>query len=189
MEAFLVSSGVVALAEIGDKTQLLSLVLATRFRKPWVIVAGILAATLINHLGAGAAGAWLATRLGPTTMGWILGLSFLAMAAWALIPDQLDEGENAQTHHGIFWTTVVAFFLAEMGDKTQVATIALAARYGSLLPVVAGSTLGMMLANVPVVFLGSRATARVPLRAVRWVAALVFAILGVAAFLGFRGQS
>lgn len=189
MEAFLVSTGVVALAEIGDKTQLLSLVLATRFRKPVPIVAGILVSTLINHLGAGAAGAWISTKLGPVTMGWILGLSFLAMAGWALIPDKLDEEQKTATHYGIFGTTVVAFFLAEMGDKTQVATIALAARYGTLLPVVAGSTLGMMIANVPVVFLGSKATARLPLRAVRLVAAVIFAVLGVAAFLKFHGHA
>ena len=139
-------------AEIGDKTQLLSLVLAARYKRPWPIVAGILCATLLNHAAAGAVGTWLMTVVGPDVMRWVLGLSFLAMAVWMLIPDKLDdEGPKASDRHGVFVATTILFFLAEMGDKTQIATVALAARFSDLWAVVAGSTLGMMLANVPVV--------------------------------------
>jgi putative Ca2+/H+ antiporter (TMEM165/GDT1 family) len=176
MEAFLVSTGIVALAEIGDKTQLLSLVLAARFRKPWPIVLGILVATLVNHALAGAVGAWITTLLGPVTLRWVLGLSFLAMAAWMLIPDKL----------GVFGATLIAFFLAEMGDKTQIATVMLAARFDAYVWVVAGTTLGMMLANAPVVWLGERITRLVPLRVVHVVSALFFAGLGVVALIGLR---
>ena len=150
MEAFLVSTGIVALAEMGDKTQLLALVLAARYRKPWPIVLGILVATLVNHGLAGAAGAWITTLLGPDTLRWLLGASFLGMAAWMLIPDKLDEGGgDIAPRLGVFGTTVIAFFLAEMGDKTQIATVMLAARYHAWLAVVGGTTLGMMLANAP----------------------------------------
>ncbi len=180
MESFIVSTGLVALAEIGDKTQLLSLVLAARFRRPWPIVLGILVATLLNHAVAGALGAWITQWLGPQPLRWGLGLSFVAMAAWVLVPDKLDEGQAGASPRGVFLTTLLAFFFAEMGDKTQIATVALAARYAPLAGVVLGTTLGMMLANVPVVLLGEKAMRRVPLRAVRIVAALVFAAVGVA---------
>lgn len=182
MEAFLVSTSIVALAEMGDKTQLLSLVLAARFRKPWPIVLGILVATTANHALAGAVGAWVTTVIGPQMLRWILGLSFIAMAVWMLIPDKLDDDENGGTpRFGVFGTTLVAFFLAEMGDKTQIATVMLAAQYSAYLWVVAGTTLGMMLANAPVVWLGERITRRVPIRAVHVVSAVIFLMLGLAA--------
>lgn len=184
MEAFLVSTGIVALAEMGDKTQLLSLVLAARFRKPWPIVLGILVATLVNHALAGAAGAWLTTLLGPQLLRWILAASFIAMAVWMLVPDKLDdEGETKTPRLGVFGTTVVAFFLAEMGDKTQVATVMLAARFPAWPAVVAGTTLGMMIANVPAVWFGERVTRIVPIRIVHVVSAVIFLVLGVAALL------
>ncbi|HWI79163.1 MAG TPA: TMEM165/GDT1 family protein [Ramlibacter sp.] len=184
MEAFLVSTGIVALAEMGDKTQLLSLVLAARFRKPWPIVWGIFVATLVNHGLAGAAGAWITTLLGPQVLRWVLGASFIAMALWMLVPDKLDDAGDAKApRFGIFGTTVIAFFLAEMGDKTQVATVMLAARYQAWFAVVSGTTVGMMLANVPVVWFGDRVTRRVPLRVVHLVSAAIFAALGVAALL------
>ena len=183
MEAFWISTGIVALAEMGDKTQLLELVLAARFRKPWPIIAGILVATLANHGLAGALGAWVTTVLGPQTLRWVLGLSFLAMAVWMLVPDKLDDDGAAQnaSRWGVFGTTLVAFFVAEMGDKTQIATIMLAARYDAYGWVVAGTTLGMMLANAPVVWLGERVTRLVPLRVVHGVSAAVFALLGLLA--------
>ena len=182
MEAFLLSTGIVALAEMGDKTQLLALVLAARFRKPWPIVWGILLATLLNHGLAGAAGAWVTTVLGPQVLRWVLGVSFIAMAVWMLIPDKLEDGDTAAAPRwGVFGTTVVAFFLAEMGDKTQIATVMLAAQYDAWLWVVAGTTLGMMLANAPVVWLGDRITRRVPLGTVHAVSAAVFLVLGVLA--------
>jgi putative Ca2+/H+ antiporter (TMEM165/GDT1 family) len=185
MEAFLVSTGVVALAEIGDKTQLLAFVLAARFRKPWPIIAGIFAATIFNHTLAGALGAWLMRVVGPEPLRWILGLSFLAMAAWTLIPDKLDEKDaDAKKHWGVFGTTLVAFFLAEMGDKTQFATIALAAKYAAPVEVVLGTTLGMMIANVPAVFLGDKLLSRVPMRLVHVVAAGLFAVLGALTLFG-----
>jgi Ca2+/H+ antiporter, TMEM165/GDT1 family len=180
MDAFLISTGLVALAEMGDKTQLLSLVLAARFRKPWPIVAGILVATLANHALAGALGSWITTLLGPQLLRWVLGGSFIAMAAWMLVPDKLDEDDAPKApRFGIFGTTLLAFFLAEMGDKTQVATVALAAQYQQWFAVVAGTTLGMMLANVPVVWFGERITRRVPIRTVHAVGATIFLALGV----------
>jgi len=182
MEAFLVSTGIVALAEMGDKTQLLALILAARFRKPWPIVLGILVATIANHALAGAAGAWVTTVMGPDVLRWVLGASFLAMAAWMLIPDKMDDEEASGTpRFGVFGTTVVAFFLAEMGDKTQIATVMLAAQYQAWVWVVAGTTLGMMLANAPVVWLGDKITKLVPLRVVHVVSAAIFAVLGVIA--------
>ena len=182
MEAFLISTSVVALAEMGDKTQLLSLVLAARFRKPWPIVAGIFVATLVNHALAGAVGAWITSYLGENAMRWILGLSFIAMAIWMLIPDKLDEDEvSGHSRWGVFGTTLVAFFLAEMGDKTQIATVMLAAKYNAYLWVVAGTTLGMMLANAPVVWLGDKLVKRVPIRLVHVVSAVIFLVLGVLA--------
>ncbi len=182
MEAFFVSTAIVALAEMGDKTQLLSLVLAARFRKPWPIVLGIFVSTLANHALAGAVGSWVTTVVGPYVLRWGLGLSFIAMAVWMLIPDKLDEDDAAtKPRWGVFGTTVVAFFLAEMGDKTQVATVMLAAQYHAYFAVVAGTTLGMMLANAPVVWLGERITRRVPIRAVHVVSAVIFLVLGVLA--------
>lgn len=180
MEAFLVSAGVVALGEMGDKTQLLAVVLAATFRRPWPIVAGIFVSTLLNHAAAGAVGGWVAQALGPDWMRWIIGISFLAMAGWMLIPDRIDE-EAAQRpwRFGVFGTTLVAFFLAEMGDKTQIATVALAARYHDVVSVVLGTTLGMMLANVPAVFLGETISRKVSMKAVHAVAAAIFAVLGL----------
>jgi putative Ca2+/H+ antiporter (TMEM165/GDT1 family) len=183
LEAFLVSAGLVALAEVGDKTQLLSLVLAARFRKPWPIVAGILAATLLNHTAAGAAGAWLTTMIGADAMMKIVGVSFLAMAIWILVPDKLDDSAAQRNRGGIFVTTVTLFFIAEMGDKTQVATVMLAARYPSLVGVVLGTTIGMLLANVPVVFFGDAIAKRVPLAVVRKITAAAFVALGALALL------
>jgi putative Ca2+/H+ antiporter (TMEM165/GDT1 family) len=186
MEAFLISTGIVALAEMGDKTQLLSLVLAARFRKPWPIVLGILVATLANHGLAGAVGSWITTVMGPDVLRWVLGVSFIAMAVWMLIPDKLDDDDTQNAPRmGVFLTTVVAFFLAEMGDKTQIATIMLAAQYQVWFTVVAGTTLGMMLANAPVVWLGDAITRRVPLRLVHIVSAVIFAVLGSLALLGW----
>ena len=182
MEAFFVSTSIVALAEMGDKTQLLALVLAARFRKPWPIVWGILVATVFNHALAGAAGAWITTLIGPQVLRWVLGVSFIAMAVWMLIPDKLEDGDTGEgPRWGVFGTTVVAFFLAEMGDKTQIATVMLAAQYSGWLWVVAGTTLGMMLANAPVVWLGERITRRIPLRTVHVVSAGIFLVLGILA--------
>ena len=187
-EAFAVSTGVVALGEIGDKTQLLALLLAARFRKPLPIIAGIFVATLLNHAAAGALGAWLTRVIDPTWMRWVLGLSFLAVAAWMLVPDKADEVENQGSGRlGVFGITVVAFFLAEMGDKTQIATVMLAAKYVSLVAVVVGTTLGMMLANVPAVLLGDKAVKFVPLVWVHRIAALVFAVLGLLVLAGVGG--
>jgi len=180
MEAFLVSTGVVALGEIGDKTQLLALVLAARFGKPLPIIAGILVATLANHALAGFLGNLFRSVVPPGVLSWLVALSFFAVAIWALRPDKLDDEEPPPaTRWGVFGVTVVAFFLAEMGDKTQVATVVLAAKFPSLVAVVAGTTLGMLIADVPVVLAGRAVSTRVPLRAVRIAAALVFAALGV----------
>lgn len=185
LEALLVSTGLVALAEIGDKTQLLAFMLAARFRRATPIVLGILVATVANHAFAAALGTWLTQWLGPDTMRWILGLSFLAMAVWVMIPDKLDDGELATPRLGIFGTTVIAFFLAEMGDKTQVATVALAAQYEAFIAVVAGTTLGMMIANVPAVMAGDRIAHRIPVKLVHGIAAALFAALGIAALAGW----
>ena len=184
MEAFLISTGIVGLAEIGDKTQLLAFLLAAKFRKPLPIVLAILVATIANHAFAAAIGAWITSMLGPDVLRWVLGVSFLAMAAWTLIPDKLDEDETKLARYGVFLTTLIAFFMAEMGDKTQVATVALAARYHDIVSVVLGTTFGMMLANVPAVYLGDKIANRVSLRLVHGIAALVFAVLGVATLLG-----
>ena len=184
MEAFFVSTAIVALAEMGDKTQLLSLVLAARFRKPWPIVLGIFVATLANHALAGAVGAWVTQLLGPQLLRWVLGASFIAMALWMLIPDKLDddEGGGDAPRWGVFGTTVLAFFLAEMGDKTQIATVMLAAQYsGAYVWVVAGTTFGMMLANAPVVWLGDKLVKKVPIRMVHLVSAVIFLVLGLLA--------
>ena len=184
MQAFLISTGIVALAEMGDKTQLLALVLAARFKKPWPIVWGILVATVLNHSMAGALGAWVTTQISPQTLRYILGASFIAMAVWMLVPDKLDDAaDSKKPRFGVFGTTVVLFFLAEMGDKTQIATVMLAARFDAYIPVVAGTTLGMMLANAPVVWLGERMTRLVPLRVVHLVSAAIFLGLGLWALL------
>jgi len=188
MEAFLVSTGIVALAEIGDKTQLLAFILAAKFRKPVPIILGILAATIANHAMAGALGSWITSLMSPETLRWVLGVSFIAMAAWTLVPDKFDEDEAKLAHFGVFGTTLVAFFLAEMGDKTQIATVALAAQYQSILFVVLGTTLGMMIANVPAVLLGDKIAERMPVRLVHGIAAAIFAVLGVATLLG-AGES
>jgi putative Ca2+/H+ antiporter (TMEM165/GDT1 family) len=180
VEAFLISTGVVALGEMGDKTQLLAMLLAAKFRRPVPIILGIFVATLVNHALAGAVGAWVAAALGPDILRWVIGLSFLAMAGWMLIPDKIeDEAVSSARQIGVFGTTVIAFFLAEMGDKTQIATVALAARYTDLVAVVAGTTLGMMLANVPAVFLGDAIARKVSMKVVHGIAAAIFAVLGL----------
>ena len=185
MEALLVSTGVVALAEIGDKTQLLAFILAARFKRPLPIILGILAATLVNHGLAGALGAWITSVVQPHVLRWVLGLSFIAMAIWTLIPDTMDEDEARVTQHlGVFGATLVTFFLAEMGDKTQIATVAMAAHYGTPLVVVIGTTLGMMIADVPAVFLGDKLAGRIPMKLVHSIAAAIFAALGLATLLG-----
>ena len=180
LQPFLVSSSLVALAEIGDKTQLLSLVLAARYRKPRPIILGVLVATLVNHAGAGGIGNLLAGLLNPNILNWAVVASFVLMAGWILIPDKLDEDEIAMPKKamGVFGTTVVTFFLAEMGDKTQIVTIALAARYHDFFWVVGGTTLGMMLANVPVIYLGHRFADHLPIKAVHILAAAIFVVLG-----------
>ena len=185
IEALSVSIGVVFLGEMGDKTQLLALLLAAHFRKPVPIILGILVATLANHTGAAALGAWLTRMLDPVWLRWALGLSFLAVAAWMLVPDKADEtGASERRHWGVFGVTTLAFFMAEMGDKTQIATVMLAAKYDSLWWVTIGTTLGMMLANVPAVLFGDRVVKWVPLLWVHRIAALVFAGLGVLVLLG-----
>ena len=185
MESFWVSTGVVALAEMGDKTQLLAFLLAARFKRPVPIIAGIFLATIVNHGLAGALGVWITTTLSPQIMRWVLGISFLAMAAWTLIPDKIEDEESSMTtRFGVFGATLVTFFLAEMGDKTQVATVAMAAHYQDAWKVVAGTTLGMMIADVPAVFLGDKLSAKLSLKWLHAAAALVFAALGVATLMG-----
>jgi putative Ca2+/H+ antiporter (TMEM165/GDT1 family) len=183
MEAFLVSTGVVALGEMGDKTQLLAMLLALKFRKPVPIILGILAATLVNHATAGLVGNWVAGALGADVLRWVIGLSFLGMAVWVLIPDKMDDASTDAQRFGVFGTTLITFFLAEMGDKTQIATVALAARYPDLIQVVAGTTLGMLLADVPAVFLGEKIAKKVPMKLVHGIAAAIFAVLGVLALM------
>lgn len=184
MEAFLISTGIVALAEIGDKTQLLAFILAAKYRKPVPIILGILVATIANHSFAGALGTWITSHVAPETMRWVLGLSFIGMAIWTLIPDKFDEADAKLARFGVFGTTLIAFFLAEMGDKTQVATVALAAQYQAFYSVVAGTTCGMMIANVPAVLLGDRIAHRMPVRLVHAIAACIFGVLGVATLAG-----
>ncbi|MFO1157508.1 MAG: TMEM165/GDT1 family protein [Reyranellaceae bacterium] len=183
MEAFFVSAALVAVAEIGDKTQLLALMLAARYRKPWPIVLGILCATLANHALAAWVGAAVAAWVGADAMRWILGATFIVMAGWCLIPDKADDGPQAARQAGAFFATLIAFFIVEIGDKTQIATVALAARFNSLVAVTAGTTVGMMLANVPVVLFGDAIARRLPLKIVRAVAAALFVILGLVALL------
>jgi putative Ca2+/H+ antiporter (TMEM165/GDT1 family) len=186
LNALLTATGIVALAEMGDKTQLLAFLLAARFRRPVPIILGILAATLLNHGLAGALGAWITTVLSPHVLRWGVGLLFLAMAVWTLIPDKIeDEEARTAAHLGVFGATFISFFLAEMGDKTQIATVAMAAQFHSVLQVVAGTTLGMLIADVPAVFLGDRFANRIPMRLVHALAAALFAVLGVATLAGF----
>jgi putative Ca2+/H+ antiporter (TMEM165/GDT1 family) len=187
VNSFFVSAAVVAVAEIGDKTQLLALVLASKFRKPIPIILGILVATLANHAAAAAIGTWLTRMIGPDVMRWFLGISFIAMGIWTLIPDKpdlQDKKPSPKDGWGVFGTTLTAFFLLEMGDKTQIATVVLAAKYSNLALVTAGTTFGMMLANVPAVLLGDVAAKKLPLAFVRTVAALIFVVLGVVALFG-----
>jgi putative Ca2+/H+ antiporter (TMEM165/GDT1 family) len=187
MEALLVSTGVVALAEIGDKTQLLAFVLAARFKAPRPIILGILLATLANHGVAGALGAWITTLLSPALLRWLLGLGFLAMAIWVLVPDKLENTDaSTATRWGVLGTTFVTFFLAEMGDKTQIATVALAAHYTLPVVVVIGTTAGMLIANLPAVFAGERLSTKIPMRLIRGIAALLFALLGLFTLFGGR---
>jgi putative Ca2+/H+ antiporter (TMEM165/GDT1 family) len=186
MEAFLVSTVAVALAEIGDKTQLLALMLAARYRRPWPIVAGIVVATLFNHTLAAALGGWIRTVVPPDILKWLVALSFFAVAIWTLIPDKLEDDGKARmfSRFGVFGVTVGSFFLAEMGDKTQIATAVLGARYPSIVPVVAGTTLGMLIADVPAVFAGHLAAHRIPVRVVHAVAAILFVAIGIGVLVG-----
>lgn len=185
MDPFLVCTGVVTLAEIGDKTQLLALVLASRFRQPWTIASGILLATLINHAFATGFGAWLTSLASPQVLRWGLGLSFIAMGAWLLVPDRCDaDAETPGSRRlGAFATTAIVFFFAEMGDKTQLATVALGARFGDFLAVLAGTTTGMMLANLPVILIGECFACRLPLHLIRVGAATIFAAIGLIAIV------
>ena len=183
--ALLVSTGVIALAEIGDKTQLLAFLLATRFKKPIPIIVGITLATLINHGLAGAVGSWITANVDQSVLRWVLGASFIAMAAWTLIPDKIeDEETQLATKLGVFGATFITFFLAEMGDKTQIATVAMSAHYNDVLMVVAGTTLGMLIADVPAVFAGDKLAEKIPMKLVHRIAAAMFAALGVATLLG-----
>ena len=185
MESLLVSTGVVALAEIGDKTQLLAFILAARFKKPLPIILGILAATIVNHGLAGALGAWITASISPEILRWVLGASFIAMAVWTLIPDKIEEEETQiAKRFGVFGATLVTFFLAEMGDKTQIATVAMAAHYATPLLVVIGTTLGMLIADVPAVFVGDKFAARIPMKLVHTIAAAIFAVLGLLVLFG-----
>jgi putative Ca2+/H+ antiporter (TMEM165/GDT1 family) len=180
MEALYISTGVVALAEMGDKTQLLAFILAARFKKPVPIILGILCATLVNHGLAGALGALITSVISPDTMRWVLGLSFIAMAVWTLIPDKIEEEETQVAQKlGVFGATLVTFFLAEMGDKTQIATVALAAHYAAPLLVVIGTTLGMLIADVPAVFVGNKFAAKIPMKLVHSIASGIFAVMGL----------
>ena len=184
MEALYISTGVVALAEMGDKTQLLAFILAARFKKPVPIILGILCATLVNHGLAGALGAWITSVISPDSMRWVLGLSFLGMAIWTLIPDKIEEEETQVAQKlGVFGATLVTFFLAEMGDKTQIATVALAAHYGAPLLVIIGTTLGMLIADVPAVFVGNKFADKIPMKLVHSIAAGIFAVMGVLTLL------
>jgi putative Ca2+/H+ antiporter (TMEM165/GDT1 family) len=185
MESLFVSMGVVALAEIGDKTQLLAFILAARLKKPAPNILGILAATLVNHGLAGALGAWITSSVSPEVLRWVLGASFIGMAIWTMIPDKIEEEETqVAKKFGVFGAALVTFFLAEMGDKTQIATAALAAHYASPLLVVIGTTLGMLLADVPAVFIGDKLATKIPMKLVHSIAAAIFALLGVATLLG-----
>ncbi len=186
MEAFFVSTAVVTIGEIGDKTQLLALMLAARFKRPVPIVLGILVATLANHTLAGLVGEWVRNVINPDNLRWGLGVSFIAVALWALVPDKMEDELSPVGRYGIFLITLTTFFIAEIGDKTQLATVMLAAKFPSLVSVIAGTTFGMLIADVPAVFLGNMASAKIPFKAIRIVAALLFAALGVATLLGVK---
>ncbi len=179
MDSLIISTGVVALGEIGDKTQLLAILLAARFHKPFLICFGILIATLANHALAGFIGVTIASLLDPATLKWVLGISFILIAFWLLIPDKIDDKQKTFNGLGVLLTTVIMFFLAEMGDKTQIATVALAARFDNLWLVITGSTLGMMLANIPAVYLGDKAAHKIPTGIVHKIAAAIFIVVGV----------
>ena len=180
MEALLISTGVVALAEIGDKTQLLAFILAARFKKPVPIILGILCATIVNHSLAGALGAWITTVVSPEVMRWILGISFIGMAIWTMIPDKIEEEETQVAKKwGVFGATLITFFLAEMGDKTQIATVALAAHYAAPMMVVIGTTLGMLIADVPAVFVANKFAEKIPMKLVHSIAASIFLVMGL----------
>ena len=185
MESLLVSTGVVALAEIGDKTQLLAFILAARFKKPIPIILGILLATIVNHGLAGALGAWITASVSPEVLRWVLGLSFIGMAVWTMIPDKIEEEETQiAKKFGVFGATLITFFLAEMGDKTQIATVAMATHYAAPLMVVIGTTLGMLIADIPAVFAGEKFATKIPMKLVHSIAAAIFVALGIATLLG-----
>lgn len=185
MESLLISTGVVALAEIGDKTQLLAFILTARFKKPIPIIAGIFIATLVNHGLAGALGAWITQSVNPSTLRWVLGASFIAMAIWTLIPDKIEEDKTQVAQRwGVFVATLITFFLAEMGDKTQIATIAMAAHFADPFTVVMGTTLGMLIADVPAVFMGDKLANKIPMKLVHSIAAAIFTLMGIATLMG-----
>jgi len=185
LEAFLISTGVVALAEIGDKTQLLAFILAARFKKPIPIILGIFIATIFNHGLAGAVGSWISSNVDPSILRWILGVSFIAISIWTLIPDKIEEEKTSITSKfGVFGATLVTFFLAEMGDKTQIATVALAAHFSQPLFVVAGTTAGMLVADIPAVFIGNKFSEKIPMNLVHKIAASIFSLLGFVTLLG-----
>jgi putative Ca2+/H+ antiporter (TMEM165/GDT1 family) len=190
MESLIVSAGVVALAEIGDKTQLLAFILAARFKKPVPIILGILVATIANHGLAGALGAWITAMVSPEILRWVLGLSFIGMAIWTMIPDKMEDEKDARVteQFGVFGATLVTFFLAEMGDKTQIATVAMAAHYATAVMVVIGTTIGMLIADVPAVFIGDKLSSKLPMKLVRSIAAAIFAILGLATLFGIGSK-
>lgn len=184
LESLLISTGVIALAEIGDKTQLLAFLLAARFKKPVPIILGILIATIFNHGLAGALGSWVTQAVSPETLRWILGASFIGMAIWTLVPDEIEEEETKIANKlGVFGATLITFFLAEMGDKTQIATVVMAAHYQSAILVVMGTTLGMLIADVPAVFIGNKFASKIPMKLIHGIAAAVFAIMGIATLL------
>jgi len=189
MDAFLISSASIAVGELGDKTQLLCLILATRLRKPVPIIAGIFVATLLNHLIACWVGEWAGKLISPQLLRWVLGISFLAVAAWALIPEKMEDDVKIRDAYGVFALTAMTFFIAEMGDKTQIVALALAAKYNDLIAVVAGTTFGMMLVNIPTVLLADRATQWIPVKLVRMIAAGVYAVLGILTLLGYSSAS
>jgi Ca2+/H+ antiporter, TMEM165/GDT1 family len=188
MDAFTISTASIVVGELGDKTQLLCLILASRLRKPMPIIAGIFVATLLNNLLACLVGEWARTLITPQILKWVLGVSFLAVAAWALIPEKADEEVKTRRSYGVFVVTAVSFFLAEMGDKTQIVALALAAKYSSLIAVVAGTTLGMMIVNIPTVLFAERAMTWIPVKVVRVIAAAVYALLGILTLLGYSSM-
>ncbi|MCX7183385.1 MAG: TMEM165/GDT1 family protein [Nitrosospira sp.] len=185
METLFISAGLIALAEIGDKTQLLAFILAARFKKPFPIIVGILCATLVNHSFAAALGMWISSVVSLEVLGWMLGVSFIGMAIWIMIPDKIEEEKiPIKNYLGVFGITFIAFFLAEMGDKTQIATIAMSAHYATPLLVIIGTTIGMLLADVPAVFVGNKFASKIPMKLMHAIAAVIFLILGVTILIG-----